>query len=111
CSSTVRARISLPSKLSRPIIAIARIPNPGLFLRQHHVRPAEVDAVVLRIRPREVRARVMLDRGRAAEERGQRRLRPGGNYDAETAAGAEDRAVHVVGAIADGEFSRSDVVE
>src|SRR5438876_1068310 len=73
--------------------------------------PAEVDAVVLRIRPREVRARVMLARGRAAEARGQRRLRPRGNHDAETAAGAEDRAVHVVGAIADGEFSRSDVVE
>src|SRR5439155_19958237 len=69
------------------------------------------DAVVLRIGARKIRPRVVLERVRAAEARGERGLRSRRDHDAEATLLAEESAVEVIGAIADRELRGTDVVE
>src|SRR5204862_7239792 len=82
-----------------------------LFLGQRDVRALVVDAVVFRVGARKIRPRVVLERVRAAEARGERSFRSSRNHDAEPALLAEESAVEIIGAIADRELRGTDVVE
>src|SRR5678816_2275761 len=83
----------------------------SLSLRQRDLRALVVDAVVSRIGAGVVGARVVFEVVRAAPPCGQCRLGAGGNHNSEAALLAGERAIEVVGAIAEGDFHRTEVVQ